>query len=218
MTGKALANRYGQLTGEERFRLIRAAVGRGDDTEAERLANAAQRIPYRISDHAPFALAFNELSLLTFVELLDATASYEAAFGHAEFLIAQDKPAERRKGDGGAADSDTNPPAWARQLEVAYAAGFILRTKADGWKLFCQRLNVPHYQPLWPILAGFERLERGLARTEHFAFQPDRMVQWFNDTKPAEAPEATLANILNVEKCADESEVVFRLAVERWRG
>jgi hypothetical protein len=38
--------------------------------------------------------------------------------------------------------------AWMRCLDIALAAGFVLRAKADGWKLFCERLTVPPFA-LW---------------------------------------------------------------------
>jgi hypothetical protein len=72
-------------------------------------------------------------------------------------------------------------PAWQRFQEGAYAIGYVLRTKADGWKLFCERLNVPPYL-LWEGLPGFERLQRALKLAELSAFDGAGMVRWLNLT------------------------------------
>jgi hypothetical protein len=44
MNSKTLVNHYTQLTPQERFRLILAAIRRDDDVEHERLTNAGKRI------------------------------------------------------------------------------------------------------------------------------------------------------------------------------
>ena len=72
-----------------------------------------------------------------------------------------------------------NRPLWQRLLELAYAAGFMLRTKADGWKLFCERLHVPPFL-VWQELPGFERLQEALAQTEKTAFNAEGMLRWLN--------------------------------------
>ena len=79
MKAPPLAKNYKCLTPEERFRLILAASGRGDEAEAARLVNAGGKITLSMPDHAPFAQAFNDLALLTFIELVDEAARYQAA-------------------------------------------------------------------------------------------------------------------------------------------
>jgi hypothetical protein len=76
MKANAVARNYGCLTPEERFRLILAANGRGDDAERERLVNAGGRITLSMFDHAPLVDAFDEITLLVFVELLAEGSSY----------------------------------------------------------------------------------------------------------------------------------------------
>ena len=84
MTVPSLAKKYSSLTPEERFRLILAASGRGDEAERDRLAHAGGRITLSMPEHAPYAQAFNDVSLLTFMELLDEAASYQEAFAVAD--------------------------------------------------------------------------------------------------------------------------------------
>lgn len=74
MNVNALARNYGRLTAEERFRLILAAGGRGDEAERDRLAQAGGRLTLSVPDHAPYGHAFEELVLLTYIELLEEAA------------------------------------------------------------------------------------------------------------------------------------------------
>jgi hypothetical protein len=79
-----------------------------------------------------------------------------------------------------------------RWLGVALASGFLLKAKADGWKLFCARLSVPPFAA-WAGLPGLARLERALGLAEQAAFVPEGMVRWLNDVRPAGAPAVTAA-------------------------
>jgi hypothetical protein len=83
MSLSGVTRHYSRLTAEERFRLIVAAGARGDDAERDRLLSAGRRVTLRMSDHAPLAHAFDELSLLVFVELLAGAADYLEAFHRA---------------------------------------------------------------------------------------------------------------------------------------
>lgn len=72
----ALAEQYGSLSPEERFRLIVAAAARSDEAEQDRLANSGQPIKLTMSDHVPISLAFDELALVMFIEVLETAAGY----------------------------------------------------------------------------------------------------------------------------------------------
>jgi hypothetical protein len=76
LNAKSLSKNYHFLTPEERFRLIMAASGRGDEVERNRLVRAGKRITHSIQDHAPYARAFEELAMLTYLDLLDQTARF----------------------------------------------------------------------------------------------------------------------------------------------
>ena len=79
MNPNALARHYDRLSPQERFALILAAGGRGDEAEQVRLVNAGGRISLTMSDHLPYAQAFDELATLTFVELVEDAAVYHQA-------------------------------------------------------------------------------------------------------------------------------------------
>ena len=195
MKAPPLAKNYDCLTPEERFRLILAASGRGDEAEADRLANAGERRTLSMPDHSPYAHAFNELSLLTFIELLDDALFYQSCWAFRDDArdIFDD---DENEGEDNAAE-ETHPQAdeglpgkdrtWFRTLDVMLAAGYILRTKANGWKLFCERLNVPPFL-CWGMLPGFERLQILLDAAEKAAFMQG-FLKWHNRVRPKGEPE-----------------------------
>jgi hypothetical protein len=227
---KALAKLYDRLTPSERLPLILAARERGDDAEAERLADAAGRITLSMSDHAPYAHAFDELATLVLLELLDDAGAYFDAFHHA--LEARDLFDEEGLDDGDAeeggdetdTEADARPAADAaggpsiseRQMDAALAFGFVLRVKADGWKLFCERRNIPPLAP-WKCLPGFDRLQRILTLADQDAFAPEAFVGWLNRIRRAGAPECTHCP-WTAEGMADALERLFRKRLDWWGG
>ncbi len=92
----------------------------------------------------------------------------------------------------------------------------MLRTRANGWKLFCERLSVPPFLH-WEILPGFDRLQRALAFTEKAAFVPEGFLRWLNRVRPKGQPELT-AVPLTVEGVADAIAEAFRQSVQWWEG
>ena len=229
MNANAIAKTYARLTPEERFRLILAASGRGDEAERDRLTHAGERITLSMPDHSPYAQAFAELADLVFIELVEAASHYHDAFyrtdenregfgdggAEEEGNDAKAEPAART--DLATEEDDTGKqPAWLRSLDVALAAGFLLKTKADGWKLFCERLNIPSLL-LWEGLPGFDRLQRALNMTEEAAFRPEGFLRWLNDRRPAGAPKATELT-LTVEGVADATAMMFKDRVNWWTG
>lgn len=229
MTWNTVAKQYDRLTPEERFRLILAASGRGDEAERDRLATAAERITLSMPDHSPFAHAFSELALLVYVELLEEAARYNDALlraGEADDIFGDD---EAEEDEGTAAEEKPDPkagaeptedardlPFSARMMDLALAAGFMLRTKADGWKRFCDRLSVPPFL-LWEGFPGLDRLQRSLALAERAAFVEEGFLRWWNCIRPAGEPEAT-AVPFTVEEVTDATEKMFRGRVEWWGG
>jgi len=234
MSTNVLDRHYATLTPEERFRLILAAGGRGDEAERDRLARAGKRITVSMQDHSPYAHAFNELAFLIFMELVEEAARYHEAclrVGAASLGEEgeEDEIAESEE-DGGAGVQEVfdkakrglttgtvaDRPLWVRLLEIAYAAGYMLRTKADGWKLFCERLHVPPFL-LWQEFPGFERLQEALAQTEKAAFNTEGILCWLNAVRPPGEPAITKV-FLTVVGVADETEELFRKRAAWWGG
>jgi hypothetical protein len=227
MNANAVARHYDRLTPEERFRLILAAGGRGDEAERDRLARAGGRLTLTFPEHAPYAQAFNELAFLVYIELLDEAARYLEAFDRADDCrddFGEDETEPDSQGEGEDADATEKPaasgagkrPVASRLFDLALAAGFVLKTKADGWKRFCERLNVPPWL-LWLEHPGFDRLQGALSRAERAAFTPEGIVRWMNRIRPADAPERTEAP-LTIEGQAADMERTFRKRAEWWGG
>jgi hypothetical protein len=252
---KSLARHYGNLTPEERFRLILAAGSRGDKAEQDRLVKSGGRIALSIQDHAPYAYAFDELAFLIFIELLEEAARYLEAFTHADDTldvlgddeeeeegedVKQEDGGEVAEEEGGGEDeerkcdnadeevSDATANAksaeearsarslWQRFFDMALAAGFVLRTKAEGWELFCERMTIPPFA-LWEHLPGFDRLQRALRLAERAAFAPEGFLRWLNDIRPAGEAKWTKVP-LTVEGMAAATGQLFRERVDWWGG
>jgi hypothetical protein len=238
MNANAVAKNYAQLTPGERWRLILAASGRGDEAERDRLCNVGGRITLSMSDHSPYCMAFHELALLTFIELLEDAARCRDAWEHhgdvCELCGADDEEEQESDDDAGAGQSeeaeeepgetaaaeresdDAGEGSVWRSLHLALAAGYLLRAKADGWQLFCERLSIPPFL-LVEGLPGFDRLQRALAAAGETAFTPEGFLRWLNANRPAGAPELTEAP-LTAEGMASATEAMFRKQVKWWGG
>jgi hypothetical protein len=227
MNTNAVARHYDRLTPEERFRLILAAGGRGDEAEQDRLTRAGERLTLTFPEHAPYAQAFNELAWLVYVELVEDAARYREALERVNDdrdLIGVDETEPDEPSEGGEdsaaeepAEDDTGErPIWERFCDLALAAGFVLKTKADGWKRFCERLSVPPWL-LCQEHPGFDRLQSALSLAERAAFSPEGMVRWLNRIRPAGAPAQTEAP-LTIEGQAADMETTFRERAKWWGG
>ena len=236
MKRNPLEKRYDCLTPEERFRLILAASGRGDETERHRLVRAGKSITLSTADHAPWAHAFDELAMETFIELQEDVARYLDALARArdagDWSSDADDQADEDDGevDGDATikeadgkadaksaqDDDGQRPAWQQALDLALAAGYVLRTHVEGWKLFCARLNVPPFLVVEGF-TGFDRLERALGLAEKAAFGHEGMLRWLNAIRPAADPPVTKI-ALTAAAVAASTEEELRHRVGWWRG
>jgi hypothetical protein len=237
MNANAVARHYAHLTPKERFRLILAARARGDQAEQDRLMSTGQRIHLSLVDHAPYAQAFDELALLIFIELLEETARYNEAFARADEvhdLFGEDQEedgdevdeeegdtAEEEESDAKAdaesvEDDAGERPIGQRYLDLALAAGFVLRTKAAGWELFCERMTLPPFA-VWEGLPGFDRLQRALQMAEKSAFAPEGFLRWLNAIRPAGEPERSEVP-LTAEGMAAAAGELFRQRVHWWGG
>jgi hypothetical protein len=208
---KTLAIHYSQLTAEERFRLIVAAGDRGDEAEMDRLSNASKRITFSNVDYSPFAQAFQELEILIFLELVEEAAMFRDAFERWSDAKAMD-----------IIDDKKGTPATAkRKFDLYLVQGFMLRTKAVGWKLFCDRMGISPFGS-WQCLPGYERLQRDLSIVEGTsdrpgaAYAPKDLVRWLNTVRPSGDPEVTEAKIVKAAGFADSLDAVFRERVKWW--
>jgi hypothetical protein len=225
MNMKNLASHYPQLTPEERFRLIRAAIDRGDEVEHDRLKKAGKPITLSMADTSPYGHAMQELIFLTYIELLDTAAFYcdcnDRFHDQLRDSIGTATDADNDTVETTAEDGVANDPPWHRAGELAYAAGFHLKAKVAGWKVFCERWNDAPFAAVEAAhLPGLDRLKRAVALAEAgAAFQtPSDMVRWINSIRPAGTPEAIEASLVSAERFADDLDATFRVRVHWWGG
>jgi hypothetical protein len=246
MNAKTIAKNYDCLTPEERFRLILAAGARGDEAEQHRLQHAGQRLTLSMPDHSPWAHAFDELAGMVFLELLEEAAKHRDAFDHwcdadevwtnergtdehrvlenDDVEVAEDAQAPPDNPDcPDVATSDEDGSRSDRAFGLYLAQGFILKTKVEGWKLFCDRLSIPAFA-VWQLFPGFQRLQHAMQLLEDNefrlapVFRPEGMLRWLSRIRPEGAPEPSMANLISPERFADDLEKVFRQRVAWWGG
>lgn len=208
---RSLTRQYDSLTHEERFRLILAAGARGDEAEQQRLVRAGERLHLTMPGHSPWAHAFNELSFMVLLELLEEASRHRDAFEC--WSDAED--------DGRGKKRRTASTLKTRAFDLYLAQGFILKTKHDGWKLFCERLSLPP-SSLWQPLPGYDRLCLALDMFEErayrpaAAFTPEGMAGWMARTRPADSTEPT--SLISPRSFADDLNECYRERVAWWGG
>jgi hypothetical protein len=236
-----LAEEYGTLTAEPRFRLVEAAFGRGDDEERDRLISTGRRIFLSISDHAPMALAFNEIALTMFIEVSNVAAGYleklYLAWG-ADVAIADEDDADEDFEEDAEGPFDEGADAQGaglipemrareRLLDCALLDGFFLKLKVAAWQLFCSRIGVP-WSATWQQLPGFRRVESALELAETIAFSAEGVARFRRRLDGDKADPDTgddsedraeeTAPVYSVEASASELEETYRAAVRWWDG
>lgn len=112
------------------------------------------------------------------------------------------------------AEAEDFPVHWRRSLDLVLATGFILRTKAEGWKRFCERLSVPPLL-LWEVFPGLPRLWRALAAADITAFTPEGFLRWVNHVRPKGEPEQVTLSF-SAETVADANEQAFQERAKWW--
>ena len=216
MNNKVLAANFNVLAPEERFRLVFAAGARQDDVEQQRLMRSAPKKKFVVGDYIPYSNAFDEVAQLAYLDLLEKAQQYVDAWRDVEPFVANSA------GDGATAScpessaSDAAAAPADRRMNLALVYGFMLKTNADGWQLFCERLCLPPYV-LWKVLPGFARLQRALAVAQEAAFVPEDMLRWLNETRPPGTPEVTDV-VLTPAKVAAELDQFFRERACWWGG
>jgi len=233
MNTNALAKHYERLTPKERFCLILAAGARGDEVEQQRLQHAGQRLTLSMPDYSPWAHAFNELAWIVFLEILEEAARHHDAFlrwRDADLApvdnmeAAEDAQAPPDNSDcPGVAASDEDGSMSNRALDLYLAQGFILKTKIESWKLFCDRLSIPAFA-VWQLFPGFQRLQHAMQLLEDnefrpaSVFRPEGMLRWLSRIRPEGSPEPSMEDLISPERLADNLEKVFRQRIEGWGG
>jgi hypothetical protein len=234
MSVAALPKLYERLTAEERFKLILSASARGDIEERDRLVGSSKSIELRMRDYAPWAEAFTQLAILTYMELMEAAVSQQDAFhqwleasGKLRGAAGEVAEAEEILPSSDEATAAREPSADEKFEMLAFdtymANGFIFKTKVAGWKLFCERLSVPAFT-IWETLPGYDRFQAAMKRVKHTktrigaAFHPKGMLRFLGEIRTAGQPEPTIEGLLSRANYADELADLFRDCVRQHGG
>jgi hypothetical protein len=240
MNANAMTRHYDRLTPAERFPLILQANARGDEAEADRLASAAGWLAFRQRDFTPYAEAFRDLAEAVYMELFDLTLWFveidrfydDAARGDAEAdeddpdtdaETEQECDVEAGGDDGGPpeCDYDGGHAECDRTFDLLLAAGFILKTKLAGWKLFCDRRHIPAFA-LWEYMPGYKRLKEYFDRVERTsgpAHVREGMLRWSNGiARKKGQPERTDAELISPAGAAAGLDTLFDWHLKRHAG
>jgi hypothetical protein len=103
-------------------------------------------------------------------------------------------------------------------LDLARALAFTLKVKGDGWRLFCERMNVPPFG-MWTSRPGYDRLERALNLAEEDAFVPEEMLRYLNGLRRKRKSELSQLTAVpfTAEATAAGYERLFR-EIAAWLG
>jgi hypothetical protein len=223
MSLSTLTRNYDKLTADERLALILNAAARGDDTERERLLATAPRITLSWGHHNAHVAAFVAISQAVLLELLDLTGEC------VEALILSAYPEDgtgRAKGNRGRAAAGSGKgkgkvpprPPGARYLDLFRIKAFRMTVEMAGWRLFCEGRHFPPLW-LWDGQPGYERMLRGLALAQQFAFTAESMLAWLNARRVEGTPELVeLPAHLVPEKIAEGLEDRYREFVRHHGG
>src|SRR5262249_13085999 len=88
---------------------------------------------------------------------------------------------------------------------------WLLATKYTGWKLFCDRLGIPHAL-CWSVLPGADRLEREANLSKNA--RPSAALKVLVEMDGA----FTEANLITPHSVADEMEKTFLERARWWNG
>ncbi len=152
MNANAVARHYGQLTAWERLPLLLAALNRGDDAEAERLASSTPTRTALVPHHHDLQLELFQLSTIHQMQQMDR--AYRMACATALLRA-------------GHIDSDEAN----RHLRML-AFGFVV--EADAWKLLSAELKIDpeailRHLPGCDLVRDMEEAARKIAFTEEEA-------------------------------------------------
>jgi hypothetical protein len=193
---KNLSGLYGRLTSAERFALTVAAVCRGDSNETARLHGAGPRIKFSGPDTTPLVVAFNEVSLMCYIELQDAGTGYLEVLQKA---LGDEAWTSEEEAEGADADGPEPTEREARRrkpspaeklLDAALFLGYMLKTNVQGWELFCKHKGIEPFVT-WQELPGYLRLQHALESAEKAAFVPEGVLRYLNRRRPKDHPAWT---------------------------
>jgi hypothetical protein len=149
-----LAKHYEKLTPMERYALIQAAIGRGDEKERQRLMQSAPQVRYFADHHWGVATAYGFLANILFMKLLAIAAGCFEALARFEALAKGADPGAKLGAEPECCDM------WEEVLFLGYEfLGYEFKTLLAAWRQFCAELQFDP-ERRWSSLPGFDSLKR----------------------------------------------------------
>lgn len=136
--------------------MLIAACRRGDETERLRLIETAPRVGYRLPDYIGFADALQTVVLIHLADRLDLGARFWLVLALLESEHPDDSPRRRKQSE--------------RLEGTVGAAALRFCIEVDGWKLFCEGLDLEPdgiiaELPAFRTAEAMETLARQMAST-----------------------------------------------------
>ena len=166
MNTHGIERNYSELTPTERFALGLAAAARGDDSDADRLASAAKRLPVRVPDVHPVATAFLDTAWQERASLLDLVARYFLTVAGADDAYA-DRRRDREK--------------YERMSGAVKASAYLVVTQVAGWRLYCagRQLTTAAREKFDTTLPGTDTIAVAARMAKDEAFTADECRAYF---------------------------------------
>jgi hypothetical protein len=189
-----LARNYDVLSCWERLPLLVAAAARGDTVEVGRFTRSAPSDVFCVPDcHALVrGLAFLAHSYL--LQQLNRAALFWKMIG----FMDQEPPKAGKRGEGRVDDG------LARGVRVL-GRSFVV--SADGWQLFCQRLDIDPDVPLRG-LPGYEAVRQMDELARAMSCTPDEMSAWLGEALGRDDRSAGGAHATEFAEPPDTAETV----------
>ena len=146
-----------------------------------------------------------DFSRMMFIDFVEEAATFKELWNAADALFVS--------------DDSKDDPEWQDAFNLTLAAGYMLRVKVEGWKLFCKRerfFTEANAFASWKSLPGFDRLKQAVDFADTATYtSTDEFIRWHhvyadkhNIRKWAEAPTA--------ESFADTLALTFQDLVKWW--
>lgn len=206
---------YDRIQPQERFRLIYAASARDDMAEYYRLIDAAPRKRVSVPDYFGASRAFDEVSMLIFIELVDDARAYVESRERADDFY-EDELVRQLEAARLELPIEVPGSPWRRAHDIRRASAYRLHAKAQGWVQCCESMTVPAFR-VWELFPGYERLQAGIAMAEQDRFNADEMLAWLNRVRPKDQPPSPSLN-LSIAGFAESVRQLLAVRTAFWNG
>jgi hypothetical protein len=196
MNTNGLAKLYDKLTPRERLPLIVAAVDRGDDAEADRLARSAPRRHCGLPDYHGLAEGLQLLVLFHLLYLQERASHY----WHCLALLEQDAWLSK--------DGKKGRPDEQRLENVLRMWAYLFVVEADAWKHLAAELQIDP-ETLLRDVPCYDTLRQTEEAIRLTAFTENEATEYLRQRGDKEAPPPTVETTLAGMRAFLDSRVMW---------